>query len=600
MKTYFNFDAAVADERRLVTTGKYNNKSKYVRIVMNDAVDRGVVPEDCLPFGFRGVAAIKTNDLLTDGSPSVPRLGGEISDSSSALLGAILPPVPFRTKVTKGSIPTSPSWLGQPGNTEVPLSMYYWGVKFERNTAPRNPNVSSEKNDLLSSYTKFLGISKLDTLVTGSGADTFNNNKFTLAKVALSNRDVAHITGSASEHMREAAYIRNGVVDYSEYTIDDGVLGSRLTLASLLRKLTPADFNRFSPYTKFVTFMYGGWDGVNILDKNSVRLNDKATSFDSSGCAEASYTSPGFSVNFTGVGQNNASVASYKTAIDIMTDKTIVRTNLLAVPGIRESYLTDYAMTRARDYGLAYYVMDLPSYDDSQVRLYDDSTDRPSIDQTVTVFDTRAVDNNYAGAYYPDVYIDDATNRKRVKVPASVAAMGAIAFNDRIAYPWWAPAGFNRAALDFVKNVSVRLNVSDRDRLYDSRINPIATFPRLGYVVYGQKTMQINKSALDRVNVRRLVLEVKREIIDLAQSLVFENNTVDVRNKFVADATLRLGFIQAQSGVESFKVIMNETNNTREDIDLNRLNGRVVIVPTRVIEYITIDFIITNAGVSFI
>lgn len=600
LKSYFNFDAVNADERRIVTTGKYNNISKYVRIVLNDAVERGLIPSDCLPFGFRGVNLLKTNNLLTDSLPAVPRLGGTIP-ASSPLFGAILPPIPFRTKITKGSIPTSPSWLGEPGNTEVPLSLYYWGVKFERNTSPRNANIASEKNELLSSYTKFLGISKLDTLVTGSGADTFNNNKFTLAKVALSNTNVAHITGSAGEHMRAAAYVRDGTVDYSAYTINDGVLGNRLTLASLLRQLTAADFNRFSPYTKFVTFMHGGWDGTNILDKNSRRMNDKATSFDTGGCAEASYTSPGFSVNFSGVGQNNAAVSSYKTAIDIMTDRTAVQSNLLTVPGIKESYITDHASKRTRDeYGLSYYVMDIPSYDDSQVRLYDDSTDRPSIDQTVTVFDARSLDNNYVGAYYPDVFIDDATNKRRVKVPASVAVLGALAFNDRVAYPWFAPAGFNRAALDFVKNVSVRLNVSDRDRLYDSRINPIATFPRLGYVIYGQKTLQINKSALDRVNVRRLLLEVKREVVSLAHNLVFENNTPDVRNKFVSDATLRLGFIQAQSGIESFKVVMNETNNTSEDIALNRLNGRIVVVPTRVIEYIAIDFIISNSGISFI
>jgi phage tail sheath protein FI len=169
-----------------------------------------------------------------------------------------------------------------------------------------------------------------------------------------------------------------------------------------------------------------------------------------------------------------------------------------------------------------------------------------------------------------------------------------------VSYPWFAPAGFNRAALDFVKNVSVRLNVSDRDALYDSRINPIATFPRLGFVIFGQKTLQIKKSALDRVNVRRLLLEVKRIIIGIANRLVFEQNTPAVRNRFVSDSVFQLGLIQTQAGLEGFQVVMNETNNTQEDIDLNRLNGRIVIVPTRSIEYIAIDFIITNAGVQFV
>jgi phage tail sheath protein FI len=181
-----------------------------------------------------------------------------------------------------------------------------------------------------------------------------------------------------------------------------------------------------------------------------------------------------------------------------------------------------------------------------------------------------------------------------------VAALSALAFNDKVSYPWFAPAGFNRAALDFVTNVSVRLNVGDRDRLYDARINPIATFPRQGYVIYGQKTLQISKSALDRVNVRRLLLEVKRIIVNIAQGIVFEQNTPVVRNKFVADSALQLGFIQAQAGIEAFQVIMNESNNTQDDIANNRLRGRIVVVPTRVIEYIAIDFIVTNSGVQFV
>jgi hypothetical protein len=346
--------------------------------------------------------------------------------------------------------------------------------------------------------------------------------------------------------------------------------------------------------------MFGGYDGVNILDKNARRLNDKSTSFDALGGAEQSYVAPGMLINPNGTGQSNSSVLSYTTAIDIMTDPMVVNTNILNIPGIKESFVTDYAMKKVRDYGLAFYVMDIPSYDDASNRLYDDSTARPDVEKTAAALDTRAVDNNYVGTYFPNVFVDDETNRRRLKVPASIAAMGALAFNDRVAYPWFAPAGFNRAALDFVTNVEIRLNVSDRDRLYDSRINPIATFPRLGFVIYGQKTLQVAKSALDRVNVRRLLLEVKRIIINIANQNVFEQNTPAVRNKFVADSVLQLGLIQAQAGIEAFQVICNETNNSQDDIDLNKMNGRVVVVPTRVIEFIAIDFIITNSGVQFV
>jgi hypothetical protein len=399
--------------------------------------------------------------------------------------------------------------------------------------------------------------------------------------------------------MREAAYVRDATLDLSDYTITQ-VIGRRWTMATLLAQGTASDFNRFSPYAKFTNFMAGGWDGLNILDRNARRMNDKATSFDTNGAAEASYVAPGMLINPNGSGQSNSNVLSYKQAIDVMTDPMSTNINLLAVPGIKETFISDYAMKRARDYGLAFYIMDIPSYDDTALRLYDDSTNRPDVDKTMAALDARVIDNNYVGAYWPNVTLEDSTTKRKIKVPASVAALGAIAFNDRISYPWFAPAGFNRAALDFVTNVEVRLNVSDRDRLQDSRVNPIATFPRLGFVIYGQKTMQVAKSALDRVNVRRLLLEVKRVIIANANNLVFEQNTPDVRNKFVSDATLQLGLIQAQAGIESFRVIMNETNNSAEDIALNKLNGRVLVVPTRTIEYIAIDFIITQSGISFV
>lgn len=596
MKVSFDFDALADTEKRLVMKGKYPNVSKLVRIVMSDAVENSTIPGNSLPFGFEGLHLPKTNLLLSDADPgSNARLAG--SGSLDLLHGSVLPPIPFRTKVTRGTV-DSVAWLGQPGKNETTSPLYYWGVKFEVTADPLNPNASSEKNGLLDSYTKFFGLQGLDAVLTGSAVNELNNNKFSLSKVALAATSLPELTGSLSAQMKSTAYVRNATVNPSDYTVQDTELGNRWTLATLLTKLTPAEFNKYSPYTKFTTLLQGGWDGVNILDRDARRMNDKASSFDAG--ASAGYIAPGFGTNFAGSGQSNSTVASYLKAIDVMTDPLTVNVNILAIPGIRDEYITEYAMNKVMDYGLSYYVMDVPARDDDDDRLYDDSLTRPNVDLTVKAFDARSLDNNYTGVYFPDVVIDDAFNKRKIKVPASVAAMGALAFNDRIAYPWFAPAGFNRAALDFVNNVSVRLNVADRDSLYDSRINPIATFPRLGYVIYGQKTLQASKSALDRVNVRRLLLEVKRVVVGIAQRLVFEQNTPGLRSQFVADATSQLGLIQAASGVEAFQVVMNETNNSQDDIDNNRLNGRVVVVPTRVIEYIAVDFIITNSGVQFI
>jgi len=608
-KLFYNFDAEDPSERRIIAGGKYQSNSSYIRVVMNDAVDRGQVPPACLPFGFRGVSVLKTNDALSDTTPGIARMFGLLSGSANILSQSIVPPVPFRSKVTKGTRPQS-GWFGQPGSTEVTINTMYWGTKFERNDIPLNPNIETLPNNFLNSLTQFQGLSLLDTVVTGSGADTFNDNKFTLSKCAFPNGAISDLTSSVETTMLGTAYIRNGVVDSSQYTINDPVFGSpRITFATLLGKGTPAQFNRFANFTKFTTFMQGGFDGTNFLDIDAERMNDKATCFESSkygsGGAFASYVPAGFGAAQSGYGQQNSTVSSYITAINIMTDPLQINHNILAIPGIREPFITDYAGNAVKAYGLAYNVMDLERFDESGLRMFDDSVNaagslaRPDVNQTAAGLDTRGIDNNYMGVYFPDIFINDTTNNRRVKVPASIAALGALGFNDRVGYPWFAPAGFNRASLDFVTNVEVRLTASDRDTLYDARINPIATFPRQGFAIFGQKTLQIKSSALDRVNVRRLLLEVKRIIIGIAMQLEFEQNTPALWNTFVSQASLQLGLIQAQQGIEAFQVIMNETNNTDIDAQLNRLNGRIVVVPTRVIEFIAIDFCITNSGVVF-
>ena len=183
--------------------------------------------------------------------------------------------------------------------------------------------------------------------------------------------------------------------------------------------------------------------------------------------------------------------------------------------------------------------------------------------------------------------------------PSSVVALGALGYNDRVSYPWFAPAGFTRGALGNVRNTEVRLNTADRDQLYDARINPIANFAGGGQVIFGQKTLQSAKSALDRVNVRRMLLEVKRLIVQIADKFLFEPNTAATRSKFAAQIAPILALVQAQQGIEKFSVVCDSTNNTAADVEANKMNGRIVIVPTRTVEFIAIDFIITKQGVEF-
>ena len=612
-KVHFNFDADQENERRLVLSGKYPNRSRHVCVVMNDSVEKRLVPATALPFGFRGVPTLKTNSNLTDliSGTDINRLtfvcapAFNVTGSVSGLSGSIVPPVPFRFKTTRGAVNTSsPGFAGDPGVREVADSRLYWGVKFERNSVPTDANSTEVQNKCITAFTKFAGIQKLDVLVTGSGADTFNENKFTLARVAFaaSAINAAFTSGTIDAVMREAAYVRNGDPVSPNYVVNDGTL-SRITFGTLIAQTSSVDFNRFTPYAKFTNFFYGGFDGTNILDRNASRLNDKSSAMNGVEAGAVAATTGAFATNVTGLGKDNNTIATYVAAGKIMTDPLAVNVNILATPGMREPYVTDSLAKMTKEYGQALYLLDIEERDENNDRIFDDSTTKPDVRKTRESFEGRAIDNNYAASYFPNVVINDTDNNRLIEVPASVAAIAALAFNDKVSYPWFAPAGFNRAALDFVKNVDVRLNTEDKNSLYDARINPIVSFPTSeggqNIVIFGQKTLQQARSALDRVNVRRLMLDIKRLVSNVAMKTVFEQNTKTTRDRFVSQVVPLLAIVQSQAGIEKFRVIMDESNNSQTDIEANRLNGRIIVVPTRAVEYIQVDFIVTNSGVSF-
>lgn len=604
-KITYIVDVEDENDRKLQVEGKYANRSKFIRIVMNEAVTNKFVPAKALPFGFRGIETLKTNISLTDtpASAGTTRIAASGAvDASGFVSGSIVPPVPMRFKVTRGEVSASSTFTGFPGPNEVVDSRFYWGVKFERNNNIMNTNVANEPNKSISAFTKFLGIKKLDVLVTGSNTDTFNENKFTLARVALSNQTLSTVTASAAQHMRDAAYIRNGSPDASNYYITDGAYGSRVTLATILSKGTSSDFNRFSDFAKFTTFMYGGWDGVNVLDKNANRFWDKATSTETGGCAASGYTSPGATTgtNYSGVGTSNNAVNSYRLATNIATDEIIAGNNILAIPGQREPLVVDYAISKNASYGLSFYPMDIPTYNYQGTRIFDgDTSGFVDVTKTADMFDARAIDSNAAAAYFPNVVISDTVNKKRVTVPASVAALAAIGYNDKVGYPWWAPAGLNRASLSFVVMPQVRINAADKTRLYEARINAVTKFPQEGYVIASQRTLQQQSSLYEKINIKRMILETKRLLTNVGNNILWEQQVPALRTIFVKEATNILSTIQLQQGIKKFTVICDDRNNTSVDVDNQRMNARIEITPVTAAEIISMSFIISRTGVEF-
>lgn len=208
-------------------------------------------------------------------------------------------------------------------------------------------------------------------------------------------------------------------------------------------------------------------------------------------------------------------------------------------------------------------------------------------------------DTSYGAMYWPWVRTIDPDSGRNVWVPASTVMGGVFAFNDSAAEPWFAPAGINRGGLGTVISAERKLSATNRDDLYTSNVNPIATFPGVGTVVYGQKTLQKKSSALDRVNVRRLLIELKGYISQIAQNLVFEQNTAATRNNFLAQVNPYLESVQSRQGLYAFKVIMDDSNNTPDVIDRNQLVGQIYLQPTRTAEFIYLDFNLQPTGATF-
>lgn len=637
-KVYYDMSASES-ERRLVREGSFANVSTRIRVVLSDDVLREEVPAIALPFGFRGVQSLLLNDNGTDNTNNTVFAEG-IAVAAGGLDHSVLPPLPYRFKVTKGDIKTGGSYTqtftGEASaNESVDLNLY-WGLMSNRITDVDNANASStEFNELLENYTKFMSAAST-VVASGSIADSHNNNKFSLAKVSLNVATLAEVTGTINDVFKNAVYIRNADADNSTYydaathtikmsvTVDaitgnpTAELANSVSLAKLLAE-DPTKFNKYSLVSKFTAPFQGGFDGLNMFDADSYYMTDKGLSTESGGHSHVdgfASAIKGTLLTDTGTlmqGAEDSSniVASYKNAIRLMTDDLVVNHNVLALPGVRDPFLTDFVKQRVEDYGKALYLMDIQYIDKDGERVFVNergvASSRPDVDQTSETFDAREINSSYVAAYFPDAMVLDSgdddvaalNNRRSVRVPSSVIALGALAKNDSISSPWFAPAGFSRGALDTITSIDVRLNAEDRDTLYEARINPIANFPNRQFVIFGQKTSQLARTALDRVNVRRLVLEVKRRIEIIAQSLLFEQNNKATRDRFIQSAGTQLADIQLGQGIEDFRVVMDSTNNTAEDVDNNRLNGKIVIVPTRAVEFIAIDFVITNAGVEF-
>ena len=328
-------------------------------------------------------------------------------------------------------------------------------------------------------------------------------------------------------------------------------------------------------------------DSANISYSASLPASGSGAFYSASGSVKSGAT------YFSSLGTNNNDAqglvaANYSTAISLLSNKDEYQINIVSAPGMIHSStigqsVNNSLISLAESRGDCIAVVDL--------------VPTGSIISDVTT-QAAAINSSYAATYWPWVQIQSATGRNEY-VPAGVTIPGVYAFTDNASAPWFAPAGLVRGGLAGVIQAERKLTKGDRDTLYLGKVNPIATFPGTGISVFGQKTLQTKASALDRVNVRRLLIELKKFIGDQARNLVFEQNSIATRNRFLATVNPYLESVVQRQGLYAYRVVMDDTNNTADVVDRNQLVGQIFIQPTKTIEFVVLDFTVEPTGATF-
>ncbi len=341
---------------------------------------------------------------------------------------------------------------------------------------------------------------------------------------------------------------------------------------------------------KFTLTSFGGWDGWD--EYRTKRTNtDVYTKTGSRG--SVGLTNGTFSTFTTSEGDDGITSDYYAFLNGIYTfnNPEAVNINVFATPGLDlrdQVSLIENAVDMVEvDRADSLYVITTPDTDVDGVAL--------TPDEAVDLVEDSGIDSNYSATYWPWIQMNDTENNRYVWLPPTVEVMRNIALTDNVAFPWFAAAGLNRGTTNAVK-ARVKLKLDDRDDLYEGRINPMATFSDVGVVIFGNKTLQVRESALNRINVRRLLLQARKLISAVSIRLLFEQNDEVVRNQFLSLVNPILDNIRKERGLTDFRVVLDDTP---ESIDRNELNGKIFVKPTRSLEYISIEFNITNTGASF-
>jgi len=557
---YFDFDRNLGSQK-IAIEGDYPVNNNFVRVELSEDFIAGNVPTDALPAGFRGYGYI-----FTSGSQLATPAGSDpnfLAGNSDILRRVAVPPIPFRQK------------LPSPGNIGT------WGTYFNEITSLSDPNASTATNESIASYIRYFpsyDTTGKDFYVENSAAsDAFANNLFTIENIQVTTGALGDSPGQLEAiNWQLASYIRQGGITANAAN------KTRALQISDLRSGTPSN-NR--PNVSFTFFMQGGFDGVNIFDAQKRDLTDLAA-----------FREINDVINQGGV--NGPTVSAYKKAIDIMGSTADVSMQLFAIPGIRSPAITNYAISAVENRFDALYIMDIQQKDTLN-NYITSSAGIVSISNTISDFSARGLNTSFAAAYFPDVTVQSPDSANTVSVPPSAAVFSAYAKNDTYA-PWYAPAGTTRGAIPAIDLASPLSETSaELGNLYDADINPIVRLNAGGQtVVWGQKTLLQTASSLDRVNVRRLLIDLRRKVRAVANSLLFEPNTQATLARFNSLVNPIMQDAQSRFGVTRYKVVIDTSTTTQADIDNNTIRGKIFLQPVRTAEFISIDFVVSATSTT--
>lgn len=557
-------------DRRYTYQGDYDNQSRFIRVEVDADVEAAAVDPSLLPFGFFGPPVLKTIATTTNangtGSFTQNEDFADIESTTvaSACAGqsaeAYFNVGPFASLTMQFKFPTVPTRASSTSGSLSNRKQAYWGAYTLEPGSSKVMNASW--GDLMFPLPD--GLTPSDTGLVDASQWVFSLDDVKLTGASYGTAEWAEGHRAAGNSWSASGSDGNGA-SWSG-SLDQGL-------------------------DRFTMPLWGGFDGLDIQDLDP---------FASEQAMEASSTD-----------KTDYAYYSVRKAIDTVSDPEETEINLAAMPGIDHSALNTHLVNVCERRGDALAVLDIGGgykpranrAGTTAAQSYDSYGG--SVDNTLDTIEEMNINSSYACCYYPWVQIQDQANSAALWVPPSVAALGTFASSEAKSDVWFAPAGFTRGGLTEgsagipVTGVRDRLTAKDRDKLYAANVNPIASFPAEGIVIFGQKTMQVQASALDRINVRRLMIYVKKEISKMAATTIFEPNVQRTWDGFTGRVNPFLKAVKAGLGLSDFKVVLDETTTTEDLIDRNIMYAKILLKPTRAIEYIAIDFVITNSGASF-